>query len=88
VLGDAYGAGIVHHLSRKDLQRMDEEDRLNAELDVTADDVKQTNDVKADDAKTRDVTEMKLYPKTGAENGDAAGHRDTGHVNITFNEKL
>ncbi|PVD23438.1 hypothetical protein C0Q70_16707 [Pomacea canaliculata] len=27
VLGDAYGAGIVHHLSRHDLRRMDEEDR-------------------------------------------------------------
>lgn len=27
MLGDAYGAGIVHHLSRHDLRRMDEEDR-------------------------------------------------------------
>ncbi|XP_005105385.1 excitatory amino acid transporter 3-like [Aplysia californica] len=31
VLGDAFGAGIVHHFSRADLLRMDEEDRQERE---------------------------------------------------------
>lgn len=52
VLGDAYGAGIVHHLSRADLERMDHEDREmevvaqgNGSVDVTKEQADVTKEV-------------------------------------------
>nr|KAG5701569.1 hypothetical protein BaRGS_024819 [Batillaria attramentaria] len=61
VLGDAYGAGIVNHLSRADLQRMDDEDRA-MELEVVAD-----NKDKTDFG--MDVPNGKADNFSGADNG-------------------
>lgn len=90
VLGDAIGAGIVHHLSKGDLQRMDEEDRLKAELE-SASPGEDPPAFASPDAKDKPP----LYPDVEMEsklnghgNGVARGGRDTGHVNDTFSEKL
>lgn len=79
VLGDAYGAGIVHHLSRADLDRMDEEDRQIA----------LENGSSEENAVAADVADIKLDTMNGKlapQSSDSS--QDNGHVNIAFSEKL
>ncbi|KAK7100835.1 excitatory amino acid transporter 3-like [Littorina saxatilis] len=59
VLGDAYGAGIVHHLSRADIERMDEEDREAALAEVKA---------AEENGKSADVKDITLDTSNGHAN--------------------
>ena len=78
VLGDAYGAGIVHHLSKGDLARMDEEDRVAA------------LDSDKPNAGTADVTDIKMDTLNGGKlaHDSTDNGQENGHVNLSFSEKL
>ena len=79
MLGDAYGAGIVHHLSKGDLERMDEEDRR----------AKAENQDSEDDVKSADAMEMDSLEWNIAAPADSSHSEDNGHVNSGyFSEKM
>ena len=81
VLGDAYGAGIVHHLSKADLERMDEEDRQLALENGGSEEQK---------AGTADVTDIKMDILNGklSQPQSSDNTQDNGHVNIAYTERL
>ena len=81
VLGDAYGAGIVHHLSKADLERMDEEDRQIA---------LENGGSEEQNAGTADVTDIKMDTLNGklSQPQSSDNTQDNGQVNIAYCEKL
>lgn len=89
VLGDAYGAGIVNHLSRDDLRRMDEEElkavALNAESDLKNPLPAPGNPEYDQKAGSADGIQMDTFP---AISGGANDSSDNGHVNVSFDERL
>ncbi|XP_076440413.1 excitatory amino acid transporter 3-like [Babylonia areolata] len=86
VLGDAYGAGIVNHLSKADLRSMDQEDLESSSAATSSSDAGNGKTALASGnpdfgskAGKSDVP-MDKFPTNS--NGD------TGHVNASFNERL
>ncbi|KAL8619022.1 hypothetical protein ACOMHN_020720 [Nucella lapillus] len=87
VLGDAYGAGIVHHLSRTDLKRMDDEDRqLELEDPLSAD--KNPSALGNPDYGQKAGKVEQQMDSIPAKSVEANGKNDNGHVNDSFDERL
>lgn len=79
MLGDAFGAGIVHHLSRADLKKMDDED---IEIDAFNE---KGNEKSAEAVK---VHSKKEEAGVKDENGAPPSETGNGYVNTIFDEKM